>query len=128
VLEIASLNACASVRAASKGPNSSIAYSTTFFACRACHGLAYRTENLTPLWRKKERLVKFQRQAGIGVSRYLRPMPAKAKWLRRHGYLNLRRRKPTTISPQHGWDPGTAPCFVGESLSNLTSSLPACFR
>jgi hypothetical protein len=69
-----------------------ILYSMTFFACRACHGLAYRTENLTPLWRKKERLVKLQRRAGIDVSRYPRPMPAKAKWLRWHAYLALRRR------------------------------------
>lgn len=67
-------------------------YSTTFFACRACHGLAYRTENLTPLWRKKERLVKLQQRAGMDVSRYPRPMPAKAKWLRWHTYLNLRRK------------------------------------
>ncbi len=69
-----------------------ILYGVSFFACRACHGLAYRTENLTRLWRKKERLLKLQRRAGIDVSRYPRPMPAKAKWLRWHTYLNLRRK------------------------------------
>ena len=69
-----------------------ILYGVSFFACRACHGLAYRTENLTPLRRKKERLVKLQRRAGIDVSRYPRPTPAKAKWLRWQTYLNLRRK------------------------------------
>ena len=69
-----------------------ILYSASFLACRACHGLAYRSENLTPLWRKKESLVKLQRRAGIDVSRYPRPMPAKAKWLRWHTFLALRRK------------------------------------
>ena len=53
--------------------------------------LAYRTENLTPMWRKNERLHKLQKSAGIDVSRWPRPIPPKPKWKRWHTYLNLRR-------------------------------------
>src|SRR5262245_53734473 len=31
-------------------------YAAPFLACRRCHRLAYRTENLTALWRKNEKL------------------------------------------------------------------------
>jgi hypothetical protein len=57
----------------------------SFLACRNCHGLAYRSENLTPLWRKREKLSKLQRKAGAHTSR----IPPKPKWQRWHTYLNL---------------------------------------
>jgi hypothetical protein len=66
-------------------------YAAPFLACRKCHGLAYRSENLTKLWRKNEKLHKLQRQAGIDTSRWPRPFPPKPKWQRWHTYLNLRR-------------------------------------
>ena len=59
-----------------------VLYAAPFFACRRCHRLAYRAENLTLLWRKNERLLKLQLRAGIDVSRYPRPLPPKAKWQR----------------------------------------------
>jgi hypothetical protein len=68
-----------------------ILYSASFVACRRCHGLAYRVENMTPIWRKNEKLHKLQRRAGIDISRHPRPMPTKPKWQRWHTYLALRR-------------------------------------
>jgi hypothetical protein len=69
-----------------------ILYSASFMACRRCHGLAHRIENMTPMWRKNEKLNKLQRRAGIDISRYPRPMPPKPEWQRWHTYLALRRK------------------------------------
>jgi hypothetical protein len=69
-----------------------ILYSTTFFACRACHNLAYRIENLTPLWRKSKKLRKLQKRAGADISRLPCRVPPKPKWQRWHTYLNLRQK------------------------------------
>jgi hypothetical protein len=66
-------------------------YVAPYLACRQCHRLAYRTENLTRLWRKNEKLHKLQRRAGMDTQRWPRPMPPKPKWQRWHTYLNLRR-------------------------------------
>ncbi len=68
-----------------------ILYAAPHLACRKCQGLAYRVENLTPLWRKNEKLHKLQKRAGIDVSRWPRPIPPKPKWQRWHTHLNLRR-------------------------------------
>ena len=66
-------------------------YSATFLACRKCHELAYRSENLTPLWRKCEKLRKLQKRAGSDISR-LPCIITKPRWMRWHSYLSLRRR------------------------------------
>ena len=60
-------------------------------ACRHCHRLAYRSQNLTPLWRRNEKLRKLQAKAGADTSR-LPCIPTKPKWMRWHTYLGLRRR------------------------------------
>jgi hypothetical protein len=67
-------------------------YAAPLLACRQCHRLAYRTENLTKLWRKNEKLRKLQTRVGRDVSRFPRPIPPKPKWQRWHSYLNLRRK------------------------------------
>ena len=69
-----------------------ILYAVLFLACRRCLHLAYRTENLTPLWRKNAKLRKLQRKAGADLSRLPCPIPPKRKWQRWHTYLNLRRK------------------------------------
>lgn len=71
---------------------SEILYCAPWFACRKCHGLAYRSENLTPIERKRQRLHKLQQSAGVDISRFPSPIPAKAKWQRWHSYINLRRK------------------------------------
>jgi hypothetical protein len=60
-------------------------YAAPYLACRKCHGLAYRVENLTPLWRKREKLRKLQLR---GATDDLQ----KPKWMRWHTFLNLRRK------------------------------------
>jgi hypothetical protein len=62
-----------------------VLYAAPFLACRKCHGLAYRSENLTPLWRKREKLRKLQSRRGTDVLQ-------KPKWTRWHTFLNLRRK------------------------------------
>jgi hypothetical protein len=69
-----------------------ILYCAPWLACRKCHGLAYRSENLTPIERKRQRLHKFQESAGVDISRFPSPIPAKPKWQRWHSYINLRRK------------------------------------
>jgi hypothetical protein len=69
-----------------------ILYAASYLACRKCHELAYRSENLTKLWRKNERLRKLQKTAGADPSRFPCPIPPKPKWQRWHTYLNLRRK------------------------------------
>jgi hypothetical protein len=68
-----------------------ILYVAPYLACRKCHNLAYRLENLTPLWRKQKKLHKLQRRAGCDISQWPRPVPSKPKWQRWHTYLALRR-------------------------------------
>jgi len=60
-------------------------------ACRKCHRLAYRSENLTPLWRRNEKLRKLQEKAVADTLR-LPCILAKPKWMRWHTYLSLRRK------------------------------------
>ena len=69
-----------------------ILYTEPYLACRCCHNLAYRTENLTPLWRKNAKLRKLQKKAGADTSRLPCPIPPKTKWVRWHTFLNLRRK------------------------------------
>ena len=69
-----------------------ILYAVHFLACRRCLHLAYRTENLTPLWRKSKKLRKLRGKAGADTSRLPCPIPAKLKWQRWHTYLSLRRK------------------------------------
>ena len=64
-------------------------YAAPNLACRRCHRLAYRSENLTSLWRRNEKLRKLQAKAGADASR-LPCILAKPKWMRWHTYLNLR--------------------------------------
>jgi hypothetical protein len=59
-------------------------------ACRKCHGLAYRTENMTPLWRKSAKLRKLEKRAGIDTSRLPRLPAPKPQWMRWHSFLKLR--------------------------------------
>jgi hypothetical protein len=66
-------------------------YAAPNLACRRCHHLAYRSENLTPLWRRNEKLRKLQEKAGADRSR-LPCILAKPKWMRWHTYLSLRRK------------------------------------
>lgn len=68
-----------------------ILYRAPFLACRTCHGLAYRSENLTPLWRKNQRWQKARRRLGVDTSCVPAIIPAKVKWQRWHTYLALRR-------------------------------------
>ncbi len=69
-----------------------ILYAAPYLACRKCHNLAYRLENMTPLWRKNEKHLKLEKRAGCDMSRWPRPVPSKPKWQRWHSYLTLRRR------------------------------------
>ena len=69
-----------------------ILYVAPYLACRCCHNLAYRTENLTPLWRKNAKVRKLQKKAGADTSRLPCPIPPKHNWQRWHTYLNLRRK------------------------------------
>ena len=64
-------------------------YAAPNLACRRCHRLAYRSENLTPLWRRNEKLRKLQEKAGASTSPSL---PTKPKWMRWHTYLALLRK------------------------------------
>jgi hypothetical protein len=67
-----------------------ILYAAPYLACKACHNLAYRGENLTPLWRRSEKLRKLQKRAGLDTSR-LPCLPApKPLWMRWHTFLRLR--------------------------------------
>jgi hypothetical protein len=67
-----------------------VLYRAPYLACKRCHGLAYRTENLTPLWRRREKLSKLQLKAGADATRLPCVIPPKPKWQRWHTYLALR--------------------------------------
>ena len=66
-------------------------YAAPNLACRHCHRLAYRSENLTPLWRRNEKLRKLQAKTSADTLRSPCIL-AKPKWMRWHTYLTLRRK------------------------------------
>jgi hypothetical protein len=66
-----------------------ILYLAPHLACRSCHRLAYESENLTPLWRKRQKLQRLRERAGCDTSRLPVLIPLKPKWQRWHTYLRL---------------------------------------
>jgi hypothetical protein len=91
-----------------------ILYAVPFLGCRRCLHLAYRTENLTPLWRKSAKLRKLREKVGADTSRLPCPIPPKPKWQRWHTYLSLRRKiKEAERDFAAAWmRRDTAPCFI----------------
>lgn len=67
-----------------------ILYAAPHLACKMCHGLAHRIENMTPLQRKSEKLRKLEKRAGIDTSRLPRLPAPKPLWMRWHTFLKLR--------------------------------------